>query len=333
MPEIQKTKNEHYVPQGYLEKFTEDGKHIYVLDKHKQPAQRVYKTNIRNVASETYFYDFHPDIQQDHPNPQVIEHLFSEIESIFYDLRDNLLTIIYEKASITQDQKLAMAYFMALQFLRTPEYRRNFIDMMNKLATQVAQRVMPDALKEKFDISAILDESKISLAHAMMMFPPGMLYEFVNALSSHIWMLGVNETKEPIYTSDTPVVTKAHSAQRGGIGLASRGIEIAFPLTKQYILILKERTVFREQAKLDCKVTLLNSDEIRYYNWLQVLRCYRQVYCSSSDFNVAVQACQKFPDVCNPEQARNYVHIAHPSDRTLIHFQWPDPDRVKFEVH
>src|ERR1700720_3957512 len=136
MPEAQKTKNEHYVPQGYLEKFTEDGKQIYVFDKHK-PAQRIYKTNIKNVASETYFYDFHPDIQQDYPDLQLVEHLFSDIEAIFYDLRDNLLSTIDEKTSMSRHQKEAMAYFMTLQLLRTPEYRRNFIDMMNKLATQI----------------------------------------------------------------------------------------------------------------------------------------------------------------------------------------------------
>jgi hypothetical protein len=330
----QKTKNEHYVPQGYLEKFTEDGKYIYVFDKHKPSAQRVYKAHIRNVASETYFYDFPPDIQQDYPDLQVVEHMFSEIEAIFYEFRDNFLATINGMISITQDQRLAMAYFMTLQMLRTPEYRRNFIDMMNKLGTQVAYRVRLNSPKKKLEPLALLDKSRIPLAHAKLMFPSDMLYSFVKVLINHIWIVGVNKTTESFYTSDTPVVTKAHSAQSGGIGIASRGIEIAFPLTEDVILILKERTLFKEEVKLDGVVKLLNTSEIGYYNWLQIIRSYRQVYCASSDFHVAEQTCQRFPDVCDPKQARDYVRIVHhPSDKTLIHLVWPDPDRAKFEIH
>jgi len=49
-------KNEHYVPQFILKNFTVgNGKQIYVFDKHDEKS---FKTNIRNIAAETGFYNF-----------------------------------------------------------------------------------------------------------------------------------------------------------------------------------------------------------------------------------------------------------------------------------
>lgn len=65
-------KKEHYVPQGYLEKWCiESSNQVHVFDKEKDK-QRI--NHIKDVASERYFYDLN------------LEGVFSEQEIKFYNL-------------------------------------------------------------------------------------------------------------------------------------------------------------------------------------------------------------------------------------------------------
>lgn len=43
-----------------------------------------------------------------------------------------------------------------------------------------------------------------------------------------IWIVGVNQTETPFYTSDTAAIRKGYE---GVSGFASRGLEITFPIT------------------------------------------------------------------------------------------------------
>lgn len=53
--EEEKKKKQHYVPQCYLETWAIKGTHqVYVYDKQKKESR---KNNIKDVASENYFYD------------------------------------------------------------------------------------------------------------------------------------------------------------------------------------------------------------------------------------------------------------------------------------
>jgi hypothetical protein len=335
MSETQKTKNQHYVPQGYLEQFTYDGKHLFVFDKS---SRRVYRTHTKNVASERYFYDFDPGTQQNFTDTQVVEHILSEREANFYNCRDELLKTIEETSRITLEQKQAMAYFIALQLARTPEYRRNSVEFVNKVGDYIAQLTpdilgMPDTIKRDYEFSLNLSESEIARFHAGMMFPPDMLSDFVKVLDNHIWTIGINRTEHRFYTSDTPVVMKAHSARRAGIGVATPGIEIVFPLTQRCVLILWERSFFIEKEKQDCQTKQLTDDEVRYYNSLQALRSYQRVFCASADFFIAEKLCERFLDICNLDRAKQLSRLVPHADKTLVHVTYLDPDRTRFEIH
>lgn len=342
MSEIQKTKNQHYVPQGYLEKFTYDGSRLFVFDKF---SKKSYPTHTKNIASETYFYDVHSDLLQDfheqvsirgYPpedsaiierasDPQLVEHELSAIESVFYRERNELLNTLNNMGSIKPDQKEAMAYFMTIQMLRTPEARRAFIELQESMVTK---------LLDDEELFAQYDQKYASLEHAAFMFSPEIQQASMHALSNHIWIVGNNQTSQPLLTSDTPVVMKAHSAQFREIGVQVPGVEIAFPLSPRFILILLERNFFRNLASQDCTSCSLSANQVTYYNRLQVLRSYRQVYSSSDDFSMVEQICQRFQDICDPD--RTYVRARwhrKGSSQDILHFRQPDPDRAQFEVH
>lgn len=84
---------------------------------------------------------------------------------------------------------------------------------------------------------------------------------YVAVLTDHIWLIGNNDTKSPLYTSDNPLVSRGHY---GGTGLATVGIEIAFPLTPKYVLLLYERTAFQHRLGQDCQTITLNPDRVNY---------------------------------------------------------------------
>jgi len=332
MLEVQKTKNQHTVPQGYLKPFTYYGKRLYVFDKY---TQRWNSRSTKSVASLPYFYDFPEDVRMDFGDPQLVEHIFSGIEPIFYNLRDDVLRTIDRQGRITGKQRVAMSYFMAVQYLRTVEQRRNLTEMVRGVGSAAAQLV-PEGEKKTPALPEMWDEYNIALGHAGILFPPDMLYSQVQVLRNHIWTVGVNENEgaHPLYTSDAPVVMKAHSARPGGIGLGSLGIEIAFPLTPRCLLVLWERTVFGNLVSLDGTVHSLTSERVRYYNRLQTLRSYQYVCSSSPDFSVAQQTCQRLPDVCHPDQARLRIQSVRTSPQKMfVHLVWPDPDRSQHEVH
>ena len=344
MPQTQETKNQHYVPQGYLKNFTYDEQRLLVFDKF---TGRWNSRSKKSVASASNFHDVHPDILQEfyehialhgYPaedtaiierifaDPQFIEHELSGIETAFYDARDSLLNAIDRSAVISTGQKEAFAYFMTIQHLRTPEVRRAIIELQEQLANK---------LVEDEGLYVVYDQRYASLHHAGVLFNPEIQQAYVNILSRHIWTVGMNQTGEPLYTSDTPIVMAGHATRYREIGVGVPGIEIAFPLSPHHILVLWERNLFRDQASEDGTAWSLSLAEVRHYNRLQVLRSYQQVYSQSCDFGLAKEVCQCFPNVCDPNRTHGTVRWLrkNTTGSSILHFRQPNPDRVQFEVH
>jgi hypothetical protein len=131
-------------------------------------------------------------------------------------------------------------------------------------------------------------------------------------LLDHAWIIGVNKTSTPLYTSDNPVVKWGHfkSPILSYDGFASPGIEIAFPLTPNFILLIFDRGVFPEMAaRLDNKVSQLNEENVTYYNSLQVLQSFRQVYCSTRNFDLAEEMCADDPQISDLTKRRVEVYL------------------------
>jgi Protein of unknown function (DUF4238) len=125
--------------------------------------------------------------------------------------------------------------------------------------------------------------------------------EFAQKLKNFIWMIGVNDSDTPIYTSDHPVVRFAHSSSNG---LFSEGMEIVFPIDRKLVLIMLEPNYFQNFAHRDCKLMQLNPDEIVRFNTLQVAESFRFIFCSHDSFDLARQLCQDNPDLRLLERER-----------------------------
>jgi len=322
VPETQEVINQHYVPQSYLKKFTYDGKRLYVFDKF---TGRSNSRSTKSVASETRFYDFHPviykefrkrvasgEVAQDEAkllgkalDPQMIEHELAAREAKFPPLFEAVLEAIKQKQSITEEQRWNLAEFIVLQFLRTPEYRRELIELQLSVSTEAIRRmlIMKNIATDEFQLK--FDEKYASLEHAQLMFDPDLQLALCQALVNHIWLIGVNMTTSHFYTSDTPIVKRTHDKHPLiGTGLGSYSVEVAFPLTPKHMLILRERTHFHDLQQLDLHTVPMTPENVIYYNSLQVFQSYRYVYCPFGEFLLAADISCGHPEICMPERKR-----------------------------
>jgi len=278
---------------------------LFVFDKF---AKTSFKSNVSKVASERYFYDIRQDIVTKDVDLQMIEKELSRIEADFSKAVDDLVRTVDKEGRIDRDQKSPMAFFITIQFLRTREFRNFYMELSEKAVKAILDKLLkfrfPDRSPDEYRVE--FNEKMAPLEQAKFMFEPAYLNKFVQDLGNHIWFVGVNDTAKPCYTSDTPVVRTGHKKHPvlSYEGLASEGIEIAFPITPKHVLILCERTFFGTLAELDCQSITLNTEKIKYYNSLQVFQSYRQIYCPSDEFSLAEKICNEHPEVCTPHRTR-----------------------------
>src|SRR5258708_17506977 len=131
---MSKVKNQHFVPQSYLQRFTAtaDQAKIWIFDK---VTRRSFDSNVRNVASETHFYDFHDDniqalktrldqvpesqlsanAKRKLLNPHFVEHELARMEAEYAATVDELILHVEATGSFTQGLKERMAYFLTQQ--------------------------------------------------------------------------------------------------------------------------------------------------------------------------------------------------------------------------
>ena len=331
-------KNQHYVPQSYLKNFilnpNKNEKQIFVFDK---VTQRKFTNSIKNIAYEKYFYDFPEILVSPGEDPQKVENLFSELEGRQHKLlkhiqkkidffRMNLIQILISKKVLNQSQKIDLSYVVAFQLFRTKEFRNFLLEMrevnkpffdklikqeINEIITQFpaeysitlneesASEIKSMLFERTDDKLSFMYKEGLSAIHSNFMFSS---YEQASQIiRKHIYLIGINDTNKPFFTSDHPVVQYPHL---GLNGINSPGIEIAFPINSKAILIMKEKSHFYKFAKLDGNFFPLTLNDVDFYNQLQVYGSNRFVFCSEDRFDLVEEICKNNPDVCSSNKTR-----------------------------
>lgn len=121
-----------------------------------------------------------------------------------------------------------------------------------------------------FYISKILDQGSDS--------------EISKILSSYIWLFGVNSTSISLWTSDNPIAIKPH--EDFGTGLSSSGVQVAYPISSKHLLIMFEPSFWNKLKNFDGMSIILSENDVKSYNKLQAIQCYRQTYSSKKNFEL-----------------------------------------------
>ena len=139
-----KTKRQHFIPRFYLKSF---GDRLFCYDKLED---RVIPTNIRSIALGKYFYEV------EGLDDGLIEKFLAENETKFSRAYYELLgkKDITKLSSESQD---SLFRFIAVQFLRTEQYRLQLEDITSQALTTFAKKIgrLPHSLKISYDPATI----------------------------------------------------------------------------------------------------------------------------------------------------------------------------------
>jgi hypothetical protein len=156
------------------------------------------------------------------------------------------------------------------------------------------------------EINVKIPKERLAFEHAMMMFRPDYLHRAARAVVGKMWLVGRNDSPDPFFTSDDPFVLHAHvQTIFGGAGLESPGVEIQFPLTPKYVLILVDRGHFMPLVgNQDGKVIPVTTETADFCKCLQIWSSRRQIYCSEDKFDYVRNYGEENPEIYDIERSR-----------------------------
>ena len=319
MAEKQKKKKQHYVPQCYLEAWVIPNTHqLYVYDK-EQKKQRI--NNIMDVAEENYFYDIDltgiltRDVLEKYElldcdpaeadKEQYIENYFShQVEGDYKDHLSHMISRTREMTPweikncffVSEQQKVDFSYHLALQHIRVKAVRNSMIDSADCLEQVLKDMGATPECIEKYTVP----KTQLPYIHGKMITDWNTVNEMAQSYFSLSWILIINRTKQPFFTSDSPITTKAHIYHpfMSMSGLLSKGVEVDFPLAPDIILTMFDGEYHKEMQKYDRRIVELEDvEDITKYNSRCVIHSERFVFSNEGDFALIQNLLKKDPRI------------------------------------
>lgn len=310
---------QHYVPRMHLRKFaatdstsrvcaTDSTSRVWVFDK---PNERQFLSGFDNIAGEDFFYD-----PADFEDPE-IESLLQSVEQKSGGPYKKLLNE-GSLLSLTRKERMRMGLFLAVQFNRTRERRNALVDSGGQTK---------EALKEKGIAEFIPDEEfeQLGTEEFARTLQNDTLKEN-SAKTGEIFLkknrtLLVNRTGTPFWTSDHPLCLhnqRDFGPFRGSLDIENQGIEIYFPLSPEYMLVLLDSEDFEGVYS---KMPVLDERIVKNTNSLQVSQSNRQIFSAENDFKLAEEMIEGIPELKDPDNAQRFVegYVCTPPNRLCRH--------------
>jgi hypothetical protein len=299
---MKKTKKQHTVPQCYLRNFADSSGRLFAYDKK---SDHIFVTKVRDAAQEAFFYDFPPEaFPGNEIDVQVVEKFLSRLEADYSPRLADLIASA-ENGSFSHEQVSEFAPYVVLQWMRTRTYRDAAYELMSKVHQDLVDTLVgANFPEEKGKVRITMEKENMAVLHAQKLLDGPSIAKMACVLESHFWVIGINHTSRPFYTSDHPVVRRANIAGDGMVGADKPGVEFAFPLSSSHILIILERSHFASWRKYDTHSVVLTAEQVADYNRLQVMRSAQRLYCRTKDFELAKRTCADSPMVRDPDRSR-----------------------------
>lgn len=278
-----KVRLQHYVPKVYLKNFSDfngKGYYIWVFDKEKN---NIFQTNIKDIAFEEEFYD---KINEE----QITEQTLRDIETRFGKALINLINK-KDLTKLDKDSLESIADFIAIQMIRTKETRLIFEQTSKQFLEKFGNK-LSDKLKKEVEES-VKEESLRKTHKEFILKDKETFKEIIKQMK---WILIINKSIFPFWTSDNPVVryNSVDHSPYGNLGLTKIGIEVHLPLTPKLCLLLCDPISF--QLEPNKKITKDYHHIIRERD-LQVRDSTRFVFSLENNFNFAKAMLKEKPEL------------------------------------
>ncbi|MDI1302010.1 MAG: DUF4238 domain-containing protein [bacterium] len=302
-------KVQHYVPQFLLRNWGNGKKdQIHAFDKR---SEKSFATNVKNIASESRFYDFESSAGKISLEPGL-----SKLEGASKPIMEKIIEA-NSITTITTDEKSILADFLSVQFTRTAWYR----SQLSHLQTIMQERVGSSSL---LSISSTNEELKSQALLMLAKAPANYSVHFKNK----IWLLLRTSKNHPFIICDNPLSMQNSYdfGLYGNIGIAVKGIEIYLPLSPTHALALwcpshhdlfnkaREEIFGKLKNKSESPANLgerlinisntiaaitqgvpleYSEDNVLNFNSLQVYHSERYIFSNKNDFSLAQEMLNK----------------------------------------
>ncbi|HHF2874104.1 TPA: DUF4238 domain-containing protein [Vibrio diabolicus] len=251
-------KNQHYVPQCYLRKFSSDDNRASINVMNIDRAKFVPNAPIKGQCSKNYFYG--KDLR--------LEKALQPIENNLARVLDSVASEGYE---LTKEDSQFLLHYWILQQQRTEATSKRYVEMTEEIA-------------DAANIPA--QEFKIEMEQAVQ-DSIAMFLEVREHLNDLKVCLVRNETNIEFITSDDPAVQASRLnmltlRQTGrGFGLGSSGLLVALPLTPKIQLIAYDSDIYQMTSSKGW-IRARQEQDIKFFNQLQILNCRANLFVSCS---------------------------------------------------
>ena len=283
---------QHYVPQFYLRQFAQKKRKSYYIKCFDKSELKSFPANIRNIAGESYFFD-PPGSNQ--PIEKWLARLERRFAKSYYRL------IEHQKLKrLSASDRIAISYFVSVQWVRTREHREFLRDFSTQLKNRLEEKNVSDQLRDELEMM-LRDDFIVSFQIEDMKTNVNQMARIIRRMK---WILLVNNTELPFWTSDHPFtrynpVDPPHSYM-GNLGLLCRGIQIFFPLTPRLSLQLCDPVAYYHFPNL-MEAEFGNAV---FQNELQVDGSFRYLFSTTDDFSLAKRRIEEYPELGSTDRQR-----------------------------
>ena len=191
---------------------------------------RRFRTNVNNVAAERDFYTW---IDENGAERREVESFLSRVESVatpaLAAVLDDPNYALTRQWPLPQRKRLALAWFMAAQIVRTTRQRK---------------RLEVWAGREGIELPETVDGPSVATAHVAFMF--GAMRGLTHALASRPWGLG--HSGACLITSDSPLVILNGHDDDNQV-LAASFWDIMFPLDPHRLIFMPGPDLIEDDAR------------------------------------------------------------------------------------
>jgi hypothetical protein len=316
-----KPKRHHFVPEFYLFGFTRDGM-LSVYDREKNEFRRQPP---KNTAVIGHYYAF---INNEGETDYSFEGALSQIEG----LGKAAITKLNAGEDISPEERVNLAYFIALLFSRTPKFEREIEQIADSAAKLTMKHMFQtaEAVEAHFaamgrdrsysakDFLDFIHDEKYSLVGNRNITIRTMLQqmpEVASMLACMDWLVIHTSSEHAFITGDSPFALLLTDEQRKSgapVGLGSPTITKAIPLTRTTALLVGRQGLGFGHADG-------SRDLVRVVNVGVAAECEQYVFGPDEALVRSVVKRSKI-DRSKPGTQLRVDHVLHPTDsnRTLM---------------
>ena len=263
---MSKRKNQHFVPRFYLRNFSYllNGKQIGVYNTKNAFC---FKTApIKSQGARDFFYG----------TDGIIENRLSEIEGRLAAIVKKILAA--SAAQLTADEHYDLILFIILTISRNPSKIVGLREMMIKMRENLLKEEPETDIDTVLPLLTHEDFVRLSLVNCE---------QLVKGIMDLEYLVIENFTSTPFITSDNPVVKynqylEAKRYSQGKTGLASIGLEIFVPISKNRMILLYDRNCYDVKMSTERFLKVKRDEEVDSLNLLQFVNCINTIYFSDN---------------------------------------------------